>query len=104
MVVDEMVEYGCSGLDQVVDEDEGAFGPEDGEDVTSESRQAFPVLDSSGLAMPLKAAVLILQIEDARATISTLEAAPNVSLALLSQISIAGRLENQYEGQSPERV
>jgi hypothetical protein len=40
MVVDEMDEYGCSGLDQVVDEDEGAFGPEDGEDVTSESRQA----------------------------------------------------------------
>jgi hypothetical protein len=36
-VADEMDEYGYSGLDQVINEDdENAFGPEDGEDVTNE--------------------------------------------------------------------
>jgi hypothetical protein len=38
-VADEMDEYGYSGLDQVVDENKDAFGPEDGEDVMNESKQ-----------------------------------------------------------------
>jgi hypothetical protein len=47
-VADEMDEYGYSGLDQVVDEDDEneevnedtyAFGPEDGENVTNEFKQ-----------------------------------------------------------------
>jgi hypothetical protein len=33
------VKYGYSGLDQVVDEDEDAFGSENGEGVTNESKQ-----------------------------------------------------------------
>jgi hypothetical protein len=38
-VADERDEYGYSGLDQVVDEDEDAFSSEDGEGVTNESKQ-----------------------------------------------------------------
>jgi hypothetical protein len=38
-VAHEMDKYGYSGLDQVVNEDEDTFGPEDGEDVTNESKQ-----------------------------------------------------------------